>query len=164
MNKLKSRLVNSVSAVAFALLAFSFALAASPAYADELEGVAPPSQTIAAKANAEVAKGDGVLCHSYADGAETCVTAVVNLQSAVEVDLPTSEANENEPPATDAISHTGVRFFDAIKVEITQSVTIAFAGEATDDREEYTGSIPERSAPEPTLGLDGEAEAPVNAN
>jgi hypothetical protein len=49
-----------------------------------------------------------------------------------------------------------LRSVDAIKVEITQSVTIAFAGEVVDEHEEVTGSIsePAVAAVEPVLVIE----------
>src|SRR6267154_1748655 len=90
MRKLKSRWVNSVSAIALALLAFSLAFTTSQAYAEGLEVVSPPPQTVVADASTETAEGLGVLCHSYSDGAETCVSVVLTLESTVADDLPTS--------------------------------------------------------------------------
>jgi hypothetical protein len=162
MSKLKSLLVNSVSALSLALLALSFAFASSPAYADDLEGFMSPSQTIA-DAGMAVAEGIAVLCHSYGNGAETCVTATVNLQFTLDVDLPTSAANAiGQPAADDAAPPPPLRSVDAIKVEITQSVTIAVAGEVVDEHEEITGSIsePAVSAVEPVLVIEAQASTP----
>jgi len=143
MSKLKSRLVKSLSALSLALLAFSFAFAASAAYADDLEGFTSPSQTTA-DAGAAIAEGIAVLCRSYGNGAETCVTAIVNLQSTVDVDLPASAVSTIEQPAADDVGLSpALHSVDAIKVEITQSVTIAVAGEVVDEHEEVTGSVSE---------------------
>jgi len=141
MSKLKSRLVKSLSALSLALLALSVAFASSQAYADDQEGFTSPSQTIA-DAGTAVAEGIAVLCHSYCNGAEACVTAIVNLQSTVDVDLPTSAVSAiGQPAADDAGLPPALHSVDAIKVEITKSVTIAVAGEVVDEHEEITGSI-----------------------
>jgi hypothetical protein len=75
-----------------------------------------------ADAGAAVAEWIAVLCHSYGNGAETCVTGIVNLQSTVDVDLPASAVSAIAEPAADDVGLSpALHFVDAIKVEITQS-------------------------------------------
>ena len=157
MSKLKIRLVKSVGAVTLALLAVSFAFAASHAYADDVEVGTLPSR-LTADTDPVIAEDIAVLCHSYGNAAETCVTGWIKFQSTAEIDSPASEPAEYEP-AVDAGPPPGIHSVDAIKVEITQSVTIALAGEAADDKEDYTGSLREQPAPE--LGRDTETSVVV---
>jgi hypothetical protein len=158
MSKLKIRLVKSVGAVTLALLAVSFAFAASHAYADDVEGGTLPSRALTADTDPVIAEGIAVLCHSYGNAAETCVTGGIEFQSTAEIDSPASEPAQYEP-AVNAGPAPGIHSVDAIMVEITQSVTIALAGEAADDKEDYTGSLPEQPAPE--LGRDTETSVVV---
>jgi hypothetical protein len=148
MSKLQSLLISSCSAIGLALLAFLFAFGAPQVYAEDLEAVSPPAQTKVSDVSAEVPDGLGVLCHYYGDGAETCV--MMNVQSAADLDLSTSAVSEIEPLATDVGSPLAIHSVDAIRVEITQTVTIAIAGETVDEPTS-TGSISEAPDAEPIL-------------
>ena len=78
MSKLKSRLINSASALAV-LLVLSFAFCASLAYAEDLEATSPP-QTIFLDTTGKVA--EWWICYSYSSGVQTCInTHRANIQS-----------------------------------------------------------------------------------
>jgi hypothetical protein len=128
MRKLKSCLVTSISIIALALLAF----AAPQAYAEDLDAVSGVPQTIA-----EIATAEAPL--QTTDEAERIVSGFSAIELAVD-----------DAGTPSAVYH----LVDAIKVEITQSVTIALAGEAVD--EDVTGSIPELAATEPEFVVEAQ--------
>jgi hypothetical protein len=98
MSKLKSRLINSASALAF-LLALSFAFCASQAYAEDLGAMSSPLQTMFLDTTGEVA--EWWICYSYSSGVQTCInTHRANIQSAAEVEhAPSAAAREAEASA-----------------------------------------------------------------
>jgi hypothetical protein len=158
MSKLKSRLISSSSAIAFALLALSFAFDASQAYAEDLGTTSTLTQAAVLDTGPEIA--EGWICHTYSSGVRTCIPAAqaANDQSTAEVDyshsiIGESETNAGAPPAIHSV--------DAIKVEITQTVTIAVAGETVEDKGEpsTTGSISEPAAESPLI-LEAKAATP----
>ena len=141
MKKMKSRLAGSSSALALAvaLFAFSFLFGAAPASAQVPES---PSCTLTNVLDntADVAEELDVLCHW--SSAATFDVAAVDGQAAIETDRPISTAVEAiEPSSPDAASPQAIEG-QAVQVEITQSVTVAVAGEDTD----VTGSVTSLSA------------------
>jgi hypothetical protein len=156
MSKLKSRLVNSVSIVAVALCALSFAFAGSRAYAEDLEN-SSQVESMFLDTDGEVA--GWWIC---SNGGQTCInTHQADLQAALNRDGSARVAGEIESPTPDEGSPPGARSVDAIKVEITQSVTIAAAGEVAD--EEITASMP-MPATAPVLVVDTTAPTAGDAN
>jgi hypothetical protein len=139
MSKLKSRLVNSVSAAAVALFALSFAFAASQARSDNLDAVTAPPQTIAANAGSDTAAALVVACDL--DGTQKCTSDKLEI-STDEMERIMSGVSPIELAAVDDESPPpGLHSAAAIILEITQSVTIAAAGDAVDEHEDVTGSI-----------------------
>jgi len=62
---------------------------------------------------------------------------------------------ESEPSATEESSPPAIYAVDAIRVEVTQSVTIAAPGQNVEDEQPaYTGSILEETAPPPAAQSD----------
>jgi hypothetical protein len=156
MSKLKSLLVNSVSIVAVALCALSFAFAGARAYAENLEN-SSQVESMFLDTDGEVA--EWWVC---SNGGQTCInTHQADLQAALGRDGSARVADEIKSPPPDEASPPGIHSVDAIKVEITQSVTIAAAGEVVDEHEEVTGSISERAATavEPVLVIEAQAQA-----
>jgi hypothetical protein len=150
MSKLKSRLINSSSAIAFALLAFSFAFNTSQVYAEDFETASPLAQAAVLDTGPKIV-GEWI-CHTYNSVVRTCIHAgqAAIVQSPAEADYSPSIAAESE---TDAGAPPSNRSVDAIKVEITQSVTIAIAGEAVEDKvaPTNTGSISEPAIGSPQI-------------
>jgi hypothetical protein len=158
MSKLKSRLISSSSAIALALFALSFAFDASQVYAEDLETTSTLSPAAILDTGPEIV--EGWICQTYNSVVRTCIRAVraANDQSTAEVDYSPSIIAGSE---TDAGAPPAIHSVDAIKVEITQTVTIAIAGEALEDKGEptITGSISEPAAESPVV-LEAKAATP----
>src|ERR1700692_2399169 len=136
MSKLKSRFVNSLSIIAVALCALSFTFSGSRAYAEDLEN-SSLVQFMFLDTDGEVA--EWWIC---SNGGQTCInTHQADLQAALSRDGSARGGRGIESLPPDEGSPPGIHSVDAIKVEITQSVTIAVAGEVVDEHEEVTGSI-----------------------
>jgi hypothetical protein len=127
--KAMSRLIRCSLAFGTLLLAAVLAFGGTFAYAGALD--TPTAEEAAANGNANVAeRPDALFCITYRGGDQTCI---------VEAEL--EALYENEPgevdqassliieaaPATEVLA-PATFFVDAIKVEITQSVTIAVPG------------------------------------
>jgi hypothetical protein len=149
--KAMSRLFRCSLALGALLLAAVLTFGSTFAYAGALD--TPTAEQAAANGNANVAeRPDALFCITYRGGDQTCI-----VEAALEV------LYENEPgevdqassliieaaPATEVLA-PATFFVDAIKVEITQSVTIAVPGELTAENDEpaTTGSIPTEDASE----------------
>ena len=143
--KAMSRLIRCSLALGVLLLAAVLTLGGSFAYAGALDE--PTAGEAAVNGNANVAeRPDGLFCITYSGGDQTCI-----VEAAFEA-LYENEAGEPDQassliiegaPAIDALAPETF-FVDAIKVEITQSVTIVVPGEYTAENDEpaTTGSIP----------------------
>ena len=129
MSKLKSRLIGSSSSLvlAVALLAFSFAFGAVRSHAETIL-CSPPALDIVA----ELAEELDVLCHSQA--------AVAQFDT-VEAEVP-SFVGESPQPIADASTPSALEG-QAIRVEITQTVTVAALGQelAAIDASDITGTV-----------------------
>jgi hypothetical protein len=162
--KAMSHLVRCSLALGALLLAAVLTLGGTFAYAGALD--TPTAEEAAANGNANIAeRPDALFCITYGGGDQTCI-----VEAALEA-IYEHEAGEAdhaviiEAPATDAGIVSALApatfFLDAIKVEITQSVTIAVPGEyiAENDEPTTTGSIPtelnDASEATPPSGTDG---------
>jgi len=127
----------NLRALVIAVLAAPFLFATVPASAQDLPMRSCWDAYIFDNV-AEVVEELDVLCGP-------CVMATIELQSRVEIDHSLSPAPESiQDPAPDAIEGA------AIRVEITQTVTVAVAGRGEDL--DITGSAPSADvAPEATL-------------
>src|ERR1700677_4284728 len=142
---------NLSSALGLVLLATSMTCVSSFAYSDPSETAL---ETIVLEENVNVAqKLDELLCAAYDDDTQTCLSeaqvAIVDQPSSAATAVETAVADEAEPPALHSV--------DAIAVEVTQTVTIAVAGETAEDTAEpaYTGSIsPTPAAGAPSVIVD----------
>jgi hypothetical protein len=146
--KAMSRLIRCPLAFGAFLLAVVLTLGGTFANAGALD--TPTAEQAAANGNVSVAeRPDALFCITYGGGDQTCIVEA-QLEALYE-----NEAGEADhaviieaAPATDAgivSSLAPATFFvDAIKVEITQSVTIVVPGEYTAENDEpaTTGSIP----------------------
>jgi hypothetical protein len=139
MSKLKSRLISSSSAIAFALLAFSFAFGAVQAHAEELGTISCPLPIEAM--DATVAEELDVQCHRQAAAAQFD-TAEAEVLATVEADPP-SIVREPPQPTADA-STPSASEGQAIPVEITQTVTVAALGQelVASNEPDITGTVP----------------------
>jgi hypothetical protein len=159
--KAMSHLVRCSLALGALLLAAVLSLGGTFAYAGALD--TPMAVEAAAAGNANVAeRPDALLCITYGGGDQTCIVEA-ELEALYE-----NEAGEADhassliveaAPATDALA---TEFVDAIKVEITQTVTIVVPGQdaAENDEPATTGSIPTElndahEAETPLPGIDG---------
>ena len=143
--KAMSRLVRCSLALGAFLLAAVLTLGGSFAYAETLD---TPTAEAAVNGNANVAeRPDALFCITYSGGDQTCI---VEAQLEALYENEAVEAGEADhassliveaAPATDALA---TFFVDAIKVEITQTVTIAAPGQdaAENDEPATTGSVP----------------------
>jgi hypothetical protein len=134
-----------------ALLVMSSTCGGSLAFADALEAESSALLTLAPDANANgVESLDKLHCVFYSDGADDCI---VNTQLPA-VDQSSSTDEEAEPPAAEPAP--AVQFVDAIKVAVTQTVTIAAPGLNPGDNEDpaFMGSISAPPAAEPVLNTD----------
>ena len=146
--KAMSRLVRCSLALGALLLAAVLTLGGSFAYAEALD--TPTAVEAAAAGNANVAeRPDALFCITYSGGDQTCI-----VEAALEA-LNENEAGEvgqadqassliiEAAPAIDALAPETF-FVDAIKVEISQSVTIVVPGDYTAENDEpaTTGSVP----------------------
>jgi len=144
--KAMSRLVRCSLALGALLLAAVLTLGGSFAYAEALD--TPTAVEAAAAGNANVAeRPDALFCITYRGGDQTCIVEA-KLEALYENEA--VEAGEADhassliveaAPAPDALA---AFFVDAIKVEITQTVTIAAPGQdaAENDEPATTGSVP----------------------
>jgi hypothetical protein len=144
--KAMSRLVRCSLALGALLLAAVLTLGGSFAYAEALD--TPTAVEAAAAGNANVAeRPDALFCITYSGGDQTCIVEA-KLEALYENEA--VEAGEADhassliveaAPAPDALA---AFFVDAIKVEITQTVTIAAPGQdaAENDEPATTGSVP----------------------
>jgi hypothetical protein len=139
MSKLKSRLISSSSAIAFALLAFSFAFGTVQAHAEEL-GTSSCSLPIEVM-DATVAEELDVQCHRQAAAAQFD-TAEAELRTTIEGDPP-SIVRETPRPTADASTPSALEG-QAIQVEITQTVTVAALGQelVASNEPDITGTVP----------------------
>ena len=139
MSKLKSRLISSSSAFAFALLAFSFAFGAVQAHTEELGTIscALPIEVM----DATVAEKLDVQCHRQAAAAQFD-TAEAEVQPTIEADPP-SILGETPQPTADASTPSALEG-QAIQVEITQTVTFAALGQelVASNEPDITGTVP----------------------
>jgi hypothetical protein len=143
--KAMSRLIRCSLAFGVLLLAAVLAFGGAFAYAGALD--TPTAEQATANGNANVAeRPDALFCITYRGGDQTCIVEA-KLEALYE-----NEAGEADQapsliveaaPAVDALAPETF-FVDAIKVEITQSVTIVVPGEYTAENDEpaTTGSIP----------------------
>jgi hypothetical protein len=135
-----------------AALVTSFGSGGSPAYADALEAESSALSILAPDADtSSVESLDKLHCVLYSDGADNCI---VNVQLEA-VDERSIVVGEIDPSATELAS--AIRFVDAIRVAVVQTVTIAAPGLDAGDREETadTGPMPVPAA-EPALSLDAQ--------
>ena len=144
--KAMSRLVRCSLALGALLLAAVLTLGGSFAYAETLD--TPTAGEAAVNGNANVAeRPDALFCITYSGGDQTCIVEA-KLEALYENEA--VEAGEADhassliveaAPAPDALA---AFFVDAIKVEITQTVTIAAPGQdaAENDEPATTGSVP----------------------
>jgi hypothetical protein len=122
----------------------------SPAYADALEAESSALSILAPDASASgVESLDQFHCVLYSDGADNCI---VNVQPA-DVDQQSVAASESDPSSTER--EPTIRFVDAVRVAVVETVTIAAPGFNADDRGEtaYTQPAPV-PATEPEFGVD----------
>jgi hypothetical protein len=144
MSKMKSRLIGSSSALAIvALFAFSFVFGAAPASAQAL-ATPPCSLTSILDNTADVAEELDTLCHFSSTQAEASDVVAIDQQTAIEPDQPSSQstsvaAEAIEPSIPDAASPAAIEG-QAIPVEITQTATVAAAGQGEEG--DVTGSVP----------------------
>ena len=143
--KAMSRLIRCSLVFGTLLLAAVLTFGGTFAYAGALD--TPTAEQAAANGNANVAeRPDALFCITYSGGDQTCI-----VEAKLEA-LYDSEAGEADQassliieaaPAIDALAPETF-FVDAIKVEITQSVTVVVPGEYTAENDEpaTTGSIP----------------------
>ena len=144
--KAMSRLIRCSLALGTLLLAAVLAFGGTFAYAGALD--TPTAEEAAANGNANVAeRPDALFCITYSGGDQTCIVEA-KLEALYENEA--VEAGEADhassliveaAPAPDALA---AFFVDAIKVEITQTVTIAAPGQdaAENDEPATTGSVP----------------------
>jgi hypothetical protein len=133
---MKSRLVNSCSALATALLAFSIMFGASRVSAEDLDaiGCLPPT-TFVAENSAEVTEALELTCLSSRAATQTSDIAQFVSPSAI-------EGNDVHLWLDDALSPLAMEG-SAISVEVTQSVTVAASGQdVADGATDITGSVP----------------------
>jgi hypothetical protein len=148
--KAMSRLIRCSLALGVLLLAAVLTFGGTFAYAGALD--TPTAGEAAANGNANIAeRPDALFCITYSGGDQTCIVEAaleaLNENEAGEADQASSLIIE-AAPAIDAgiVSSLAPEtfFVDAIKVEITQSVTIVVPGDYTAENDEpaTTGSIP----------------------
>jgi hypothetical protein len=142
--KAMSRLIRCSLAFGALLLAAVLTFGGTFAYAGALDTTS--AIEAAAAGNANVAeRPDALFCITYSGGDQTCIVEA-QLEALYE-----NEAGEDDhtssliieaAPAADALQAS--EFVDAIKVEITQTVTIVVPGEdaAENDEPATTGSVP----------------------
>ena len=160
--KAMSHLVRCSFALGSLVLAAVLTLGGTFAYADAIDTPTAVEAT-ATVGNANLAeRPDALFCITYGGGDQTCIVEAqleaLYGREADEADHAASWIIEEAPSATDALT-PALYFVDAIKVEITQTVTIAAPGQDVEsDEPAYTGSVPTelKDAPETeTPGLDG---------
>jgi hypothetical protein len=158
--KAMSRLIRCSLAFGALLLAAVLTLGGTFAYAGAAD--TPTASATAATGNANIAeRPDALFCITYGGGDQTCIVEAqleaLYENEASEADHAASWTIDAAPSATDALTPE-LYFVDAIKVEITQTVTIAAPGEDASDEPAYTGSVPTELKADPeaeTPGLDG---------
>jgi len=139
------------SALGLALLAasltFTSSFACSNSGDDQTSIVNAPAAEVAQPSVAEVTPP------SVAEVTPPSVAEVTE-PSLAQFDPPLSVVSESEPPATES-PPPAIYSVDAIRVEVTQSVTIAAPGQSIeDDQPTHTGSIAEDTAPPSTVQSD----------
>ena len=148
--------IKLLSAVGLALLAASFTFGNSFACSDAPKMTASVVPIAASDPN--TSKGlDERLCAIYIDALDTCFT------NARDAELGPSSLATSEIEVVEAAPTPTIRFVDAIKVDVTQTVTIAIAGEDVADNE-VTGSISERPSAESSTVLDAQVTALDDTN
>jgi hypothetical protein len=155
--KAMSRLIRCSLAFGALLLAAVLTLGGTFAYAGAVA-------TAATGGNANIAeRPDALFCITYGGGDQTCIVEAqleaLYENEAGEADHAASWTIDAAPSATDALT-PALYFVDAIKVEITQTVTIAAPGEDASDEPAYTGSVPTELNDAP----EGEAPGITGAN
>jgi hypothetical protein len=158
--KAMSHLIRCSLALGSLLLAAALTLSGTFAYA--AADTPTVSATAATGGNANIAeRPDALFCITYSGGDQTCIVEAqleaLYENEASEADHAASWTIDAAPSATDAPA-PALYFVDAIKVEITQTVTIAAPGEDASDEPAYTGSVPTELKADPeaeTPGLDG---------
>jgi hypothetical protein len=138
MSKLKSRLIGSSNSLvlAFALLALSFAFGAVQAHAEETVTISCSLPTDVM--DATVAEELDVLCQAQAAATEV-ITAEADVRPSIGSDPSVDAiADASTPSATEG---------QAIRVEITQTVTVATLGQelAASDESDVTGTVASES-------------------
>ena len=132
---MKSRLVNSCSALATALLAFSIMFGASRVSAEDIDAIGCLSPTFVAENSAEVSEALELTCLSSRAATQTSDIAQFVSPSAI-------EGNDVHLWLDDALSPLAMEG-SAISVEVTQSVTVAASGQdVADGATDITGSVP----------------------
>jgi hypothetical protein len=130
---MKSRLVNSCTALATALLALSIVFGASRAPAEDLDAIGCLPPTVVAENSAEVTEAFEVTCLSSKAAASDIAEFVA--PSAI-------EGNDIHLWLDDALSPLAMEG-SAISIEITQSVTVAALGQdVADGTTDIAGSAP----------------------
>ena len=123
----------------------------SPVYADALEAETSARSVLAPDAGANgVGSLDDAHCVLYSDGADNCI---VNVQPEV-VDAGSATVSEIDLSATEPAP--AIRFVDAIRVAVVQTVTIAAPGADSADREGTSSARP-MPATEPASDRDAKA-------
>jgi len=138
---MKSRLVNSCSALATALLAFSIMFGASRVSAEDIDAIGCLSPTFVAENSAEVSEALELTCLSSRAAAQTSDIVQFVSPSAIEV-------NDVHLWLDDALSPLAMEG-SAIAVEVTQSETVAASGQdVADGATDITGSVPSIAIPD----------------
>jgi hypothetical protein len=138
---MKSRLVNSCSALATALLAFSIMFGASRVSAEDIDAIGCLSPTFVAENSAEVSEALELTCLSSRAAAQTSDIVQFVSPSAI-------EGNDVHLWLDDALSPLAMEG-SAIAVEVTQSETVAASGQdVADGATDITGSVPSIAIPD----------------
>src|ERR1700681_1333701 len=126
------------------LLAAAFGFGGSPACAQAIEP-SSPLPALEADGNANLAmRPDAFFCVTYYDADETCFSDAALV---AEEDNESSAVDEVAPVVAELAPSATETEADAIKVAITESVTIAAPGQEVENSEpESTGSLPSDAA------------------
>jgi hypothetical protein len=131
---MKSRLINSCTALATALLALSIVFGASRASAEDLDAIGCLPPTVVAENSAEVTEALELTCLSSRAATSSDIAQFVS-PSAI-------KGNDIHLWLDDALSPLAMEG-SAILVEVTQSVTVAALGhDVADGEADITGSAP----------------------
>ena len=134
--------MKTIVACFLGLIALVTLAGGSPVYADVLEAESLASSIAPDAAANGVGSFDDGHCAFYSDGADNCI---VNVQPEVNmlaeaVDQSSTAVSEPDPSATE--SALAIRFMDAIRVTVVQTVTIAASGADAGDREGTSSAQP----------------------